>query len=136
MRSQASSGSTSSPAAARILLVDDHAGARNATAMVLGVEGFEVLCAASLAEAGEALRGSRPIDLVITDYHLQRGETGIEVIAAARDFAGEQLGAVLMSGDTPSILPAVKQTERLRIVSKPIRLDELLCLIAELLRRN
>ncbi len=36
---------------------------------------------------------------MIADYHLQKGETGIDVIAAARDIAGERLGAVLVSGD-------------------------------------
>lgn len=121
------------PASGRILLVDDDAGVRNATAMLLKVEGFEVLCAASLAEANEALRPDPRIDLVIADYHLQNGETGIEVIAAARNVAGENLGAVLVSGDTSSTLRDVRAAERLRIASKPIRADELLSLIAELL---
>ena len=118
---------------ARILLVDDHEGVRNATAMLLRVEGFEVLCAASLAETNEALRENPRIDLVIADYHLKNDETGIEVIAAARAFAGEHLGAVLVSGDTSSTLRDVKPTDRMRIASKPIRADELLSIITELL---
>jgi two-component system, sensor histidine kinase len=121
------------PASARILLVDDDAGVRNATAMLLRVEGFEVLCAASLAQADEALRKDPRIELVIADYHLQHGETGIEAIAMARAFAGEHLGAILVSGDTSSTLHEVKATERLRIVSKPIRADELLSIITALL---
>ena len=121
------------PASARILLVDDDAGVRNATAMLLRVEGFDVPCAASLAEANEALRENPRIDLVIADYHLQKGETGIEVIAAARALAGEQLGAVLVSGDTSSTLRDVQATDRLRVASKPIRADELLSLVTELL---
>jgi two-component system, sensor histidine kinase len=120
-------------ASARILLVDDDAGVRNATAMLLRVDGFEVLCAASLAETRAALRQDSRIDLVIADYHLQGGETGIEVIAAARSFAGEHLGAVLVSGDTSSTLRGVKAADRLRIASKPIQADELLSLITELL---
>lgn len=120
-------------ASTHILLVDDDAGVRNATAMLLQVEGFDVVCAASLAEVHEALRNDPGIDLVIADYHLQNGETGIEVIAAARHVAGEHLSAVLVSGDTSSTLRDVKATERLRIVSKPIKADELLSLITELL---
>ena len=120
-------------ASARILLVDDDAGVRNATAMLLKVEGFDVLCAATLAEANEALRKNPRIDLVIADYHLQKGETGIEVIAAARIVAGERVGAVLVSGDTSSTLRDVKATDRLRIVSKPIQADELVSIITELL---
>ena len=121
------------PASARILLVDDDAGVRNATAMLLRVEGFDVYCAASLQEAGQALRENPGIDLVIADYHLQQGETGIQVIAAARSVAGEHLGAVLVSGDTSSTLRDVKETGRLRIASKPIQAEELLAIIAELL---
>ena len=117
----------------RILLVDDDAGVRNATAMLLRVEGFEVLCAASLAEVQQALRGKPGVDLVIADYHLQNGETGIEVIAAARAVAGEHLGAVLVSGDTSSTLRDVRATDRLRIASKPIEADELLSIVADLL---
>ena len=121
------------PTPARILLVDDDPGVRNATAMLLKVEGFDVLCAACLAEANTALRNDPRIDLVIADYHLQKGETGIEVIAAARSVAGEHLGAVLVSGDTSSTLRDVKATDRLRIASKPIQADELLSIIRELL---
>lgn len=121
------------PAAARILLVDDDAGVRNATAMLLEVEGFEVARAASLAEAiHEARRGLR-IDLVIADYHLQKGETGIDVIAAVRQLAGESVAAVLVSGDTSSKLRGLESSRRLLVASKPIRADELLRLIASLL---
>lgn len=121
------------PHSARILLVDDDEGVRNATAMLLKVEGYRVVCAASLSEARQVLRNDARFDLVIADYHLQKGETGIEVIAAARAVAGEGLGAVLVSGDTSSTLRDVKADERLRIASKPIRADELLSIVADLL---
>jgi len=118
---------------AHILLVDDDAGVRNATSMLLRVEGFEVSCAASLEEVNRVLRESPCIDLVIADYHLQGGETGVEVIAAARAVAGEHLAAVLVSGDTSSTLRDVKDSDRLRIASKPIRADELLSIVTALL---
>lgn len=135
------SGSLTPPAAdgpehragVRILLVDDHEGVRNATAMLLRTEGFEVLCAASLKEAREALRTGSPIDLVISDYHLQDGETGIDVIAMARSVTGEHLGAVLVSGDTLAAPRDVQTTGRLRLAGKPIRARELLAIVTELL---
>ncbi|MGB6486031.1 MAG: ATP-binding protein [Steroidobacteraceae bacterium] len=120
-------------APARILLVDDHTGVREATAMLLRGEGFEVQCAASLTEARAALRDNPQVDLVISDYHLQKGETGIEVIAAARQVAGEHLPAVLVSGDISSTLSGVEASNRLRVASKPIRSNKLLSLIRELL---
>jgi two-component system, sensor histidine kinase len=119
--------------AARILLVDDDEGVRNATAMLLAVEGFEVLRAASLAEALEQAQRNPRIDLIIADYHLQQAETGIQVIAAIRALAGESLGAIVLSGDTSSTLRDVQTSERLRVTSKPIQADELLALIASLM---
>jgi len=121
------------PVSARILLVDDDEGVRNATAMLLKVEGFEVECAASVVEAVQYARRNSRVDLIIADYHLQRGETGIDVIAGVRALAGEAVGAVLVSGDTSSTMREVKTDDRLRIVSKPIQADELLAIIAELL---
>ena len=122
-----------SATAARILLVDDDEGVRNATAMLLRVEGFEVAPAASLAEALQQVRQDGRIDLVIADYHLQKGETGVDVIAAIRQLAGAGLGAVLVSGDTSSTLRNVRADDRLRVASKPIQADELLRLIEALL---
>jgi CheY-like chemotaxis protein len=131
--SVAADRSEAHPGPARILLVDDHTGVREATAMLLRGEGFEVRCAASLAEACQALRENPRIDLVIADYHLQRGETGLQVIAAARQVAGEGLPAVLTSGDISSTLSDVPTTDRLRVAGKPIRSHALLSLINELL---
>ncbi|HEX8757014.1 MAG TPA: PAS domain S-box protein [Steroidobacteraceae bacterium] len=127
------SGHEGAHASARILLIDDDAGVRNATAMLLRVEGYTVACAASLAEAKQALREDPRVDVVIADYHLQNGETGIDVIAAARNIAGDKVGAVLVSGDTSSTLRDVEATDRLRIASKPIDADQLLAIITELL---
>jgi len=121
------------PATARILLVDDDAGVRNATAMLLEVEGFVVARAASLSEAVQEARRGPPVDVVVADYHLQRGETGMDVIAQVRALVGQSLGAVLVSGDTSSTLRDIKLDEHLRVASKPIRADELLELIATLL---
>lgn len=129
----AGAGHEAHHAPARVLLVDDDAGVRNATAMLLRVEGYDVACAASLGEAKQVLCENPRVDVVIADYHLQQGETGIDVIAAARDIAGERLGAVLVSGDTSSTLRDVTATDRLHIASKPIDADELLSIITELL---
>ncbi|MGH8201910.1 MAG: ATP-binding response regulator [Steroidobacteraceae bacterium] len=124
------------PAAGRILLVDDDAGVRNATAMLLEVEGFVVARAASLSEAVQEARRGPPVDVVVADYHLQKGETGMDVIAQVRALVGQSLGAVLVSGDTSSTLHDIKLDEHLRVASKPIRADELLGLIATLLPRK
>jgi two-component system, sensor histidine kinase len=116
-----------------ILLVDDDAGVRNATAMLLKVEGYRVITAASLGEAVENARENPGVNLVVTDYHLDRGETGVEVIGALRAVLGEGLGAVLVTGDTSSTIRDLKPDERIRVASKPINADALLEILKTLL---
>ncbi len=122
--------STASP---RILLVDDDTGVRNATAMLLKVEGYRVITAASLGEAVKLANENPEVNLLITDYHLDHGETGVEVITALRSVLGEGLCVVLMTGDTSSMIRDLKPDERIRVASKPINADELLTIVKTLL---
>ena len=69
-----------------MLLVEDDPAVRDATRMLLKVEGYRVTAVASLAEAIKASAESR-IDLLVTDYHLSNEETGTQVIAALREIA-------------------------------------------------
>ena len=116
-----------------ILLVEDDASVRNATRMLLKAEGYDVTAVASLAEAVEsAKRDSRP-SLIATDYHLGDGETGLQVIEAVREAMGVSLKAVLITGDTSAAVRDLSADSNLRIVSKPIRAEELLDVIGGLL---
>ena len=116
-----------------ILLVEDDAGVRNATRLLLTVEGFRVTTASSLAEAlGHAAEHS-DIELLVTDYHLTNQETGVQVIAAIRRQVAPELKAILVTGDTSSAVREIEHDDRLRMTSKPINADELLSLLRELL---
>ena len=127
------SGDAARPASSpRVLLVEDDAGVRNATSMLLRTEGYEVATAASRAEAMQRLGELPRLDLLVTDYHLG-GETGREVITAVRERIGPDLRVILISGDTSPLVQALERDARLRIVSKPIQAERLLALIAELL---
>ncbi len=117
----------------QILLVDDDAGVRNATAMLLKVEGYRVITAASLSDAVSRAGESPEISLLITDYHLDHGETGVEVIAALRNVLGAALGAILVTGDTSSTIRDLKPDERTRVASKPVKADQLLAIVKILL---
>ncbi|HUN25774.1 MAG TPA: ATP-binding protein [Steroidobacteraceae bacterium] len=118
-----------------ILLVDDDMGVRDATAMLLRVEGYRVVSAASVPEATEKAREDPAIDLLITDYHLNDGETGIDVINAVRGIAGPDLRAILVTGDTSSMIRGLEPDPRVQVASKPIRADQLLAAIKSLLGR-
>jgi len=119
-------------AARHLLLVEDDAGVRNATRMFLKGEGFRVSVAASYEEASRLLDEKSDFALVITDYHLESGRTGADVVAAARARYGEGFRAILVTGDTTPEIRDLPGDARLRVTSKPINAEALLGLIASL----
>jgi two-component system, sensor histidine kinase len=120
-------------AKSRVLLVEDDLAVRDATRLLLKVEGYEVVPVASLAEALQKVREVDGIDLLVTDYHLRDGETGIQVIASLREVVRSSLRAVLITGDTSTAIKELPVDVNLRVASKPIRAEELLGLIKTLL---
>ena len=72
----------------RLLLVEDEFLIRMTLAEILADEGFEILEAASGAEAVSLLEASVP-DLVLTDLNLPGGMDGFDVARAARARAGD-----------------------------------------------
>jgi CheY-like chemotaxis protein/two-component sensor histidine kinase len=124
----------SEPAARRrLLLVEDDAAVRHATRMLLAAEGFTVTCAASYAEALQRTRESSGFDLLVSDYHLGTGETGADVIAALRGQLGQELPAILLTGDTSPAVKGIQLDSKLRLASKPVQAERLLVMVSELL---
>jgi PAS domain S-box-containing protein len=109
----------------RILLVEDEPAVRNAMRMLLRIEGYDVTAAAGAAEALQMLREGE-FDLLVTDYHLEAGRTGSQVIAAARERYGATFKAILVTGDTSAAIRELRGDAQLRIASKPINSDQLL----------
>jgi CheY-like chemotaxis protein len=118
---------------AHVLLVEDDPAVRQATRMLLKVEGYRVTAVECLSEALQHARDGHSIDLLVTDYHLGNGELGTEVIAALRESLALPLKAVLMTGDTSTAVAQLPRDPYLRIASKPIHADELLTLLRALL---
>jgi two-component system, sensor histidine kinase len=126
----ARAGPTSSP---RVLLVEDDPAVRDATRMLLKVEGYRVTAVASLAEARHSVEEQGAPDLLITDYHLRDGELGTQVISELRGCVGPELKAVLITGDTSAAVKEMPADAHSRITSKPINTEELLALLQALL---
>jgi two-component system, sensor histidine kinase len=116
-----------------ILLVEDDDGVRDATRLLLKVEGFRVTAVPSLVQAQSAARTDPSIDMVLTDYHLSADDTGSHVIASLREILDRPIKAVLMTGDTSSAIKELPMDRRVRLASKPIKAEELLALLRELI---
>ncbi|HWZ61458.1 MAG TPA: ATP-binding protein [Steroidobacteraceae bacterium] len=117
---------------ARVLLVEDDASVRDATGMLLRVEGYRVSAVASLPDAVRSAAERAP-DLLVTDYHLGNGELGTEVIAVLRERVGRDLRAVLLTGDTTGIVNELRADPNLRVMNKPVDAEELLRVLRTLL---
>jgi PAS domain S-box-containing protein len=117
----------------RVLLVEDDPAVRDATRMLLTVEGYRITAVASLSEALRSTREDGAPEILITDYHLREGELGTQVIAAVRASAGKDVKAVLVTGDTSAVIRQMSGDRHLRIASKPINAEELLSMLAALL---
>jgi CheY-like chemotaxis protein len=114
----------------RLLLVEDDACVRDATRMLLSVEGYRVTAVATLEEALEAAAAG--VDILVTDYHLPDGRTGTQVIARLRERLGRSLKAVLVTADTSRAIRDLPRDPDLCIASKPLRAEEMLTLLATL----
>jgi CheY-like chemotaxis protein len=83
--------------------------------------------AASAAEAF-ALAGEleRAPDLIISDFHLLDGSTGVEAVSRIRRQFGQDLPAFIVSGDTSKVVQDARSLENSRLMSKPVNIDQLL----------
>ena len=123
-------GPAATPLGGRILIVDDEPAVAEATGLLLELEGFEVQVASCEREALEHALAHAP-DLIISDYHLRGGETGVGVVTAVRTRLRTRIPAVFVTGDTGKSAFAQSKMEDARVLSKPVRADDLLALIRD-----
>ncbi|MEJ0085166.1 MAG: ATP-binding protein [Pseudomonadota bacterium] len=130
---ESTTGDVEASGAFRLLLVEDEPGVRNAMRMLFKIEGFHVTAVAGAAEALALLQEHPDFDLLVTDFHLEAERTGTEVISAARAVLGHSMKAILVTGDTSSVVRELQADANLRIASKPVNSKELLSLVRSLL---
>jgi CheY-like chemotaxis protein len=126
---------------AYVVLIDDNAESLEATDTTLTEFGCHVVSAASGPEAIERLQGQEFVPhLVISDYRLADGETGLDaigaVIANQRALYGDDfaVSALVLSGDTaPAELQRVQQAG-IRMLHKPVQPEDLWCAVNAELR--
>ena len=116
-----------------ILLVEDDPSVRVSIERFFRIEGYRLVGAESLDQALDVIGASARPELLITDYHLPGGKTGLDVIAAVRTVLGPGFPAIMLSGDTSSDVALSPDDRRVRFASKPVDPDRLVCLVQELL---
>lgn len=117
----------------RVLLVEDDASVRDATRLLLKISGYAVKAVTNAAEAVDCVAREGVPDLLITDYHLGRDGTGVDLLHTLRR-KSPQLPAIVVSGDTSQAMREIARLDALHLLSKPVDADALLQAVRRLLQ--
>jgi DNA-binding response OmpR family regulator len=117
----------------RILIVDDELTVLLTLKAVLELSGFEVVTAASAAEAKLRL-GADTYDLVITDLMMEHERAGFDVLRCAREQSYRPAVAILTA--RPDLGTDWKEQGASNLLIKPTNTPELLECIEALLARQ
>ena len=123
-------------AGAFVLVADDDEGNRHALASLLQSWGCHVLAVASTDEAlARSPQHLRVPDLIVTDLHLGRGDDGVRLVAAVRDFHDEPVPVIVVTADAHAVVPAEVARLGARLLHKPVSATRLLVEMLQALSR-
>jgi CheY-like chemotaxis protein/anti-sigma regulatory factor (Ser/Thr protein kinase) len=77
--------------------------------------------------------GSRP-DIVLADYHLDDGDTGLSAMVEVRKLSGAQVPCVIISADDSDVIRDRAKAVGFRFLSKPVNAARLRALVLALTR--
>ncbi|MDQ2103921.1 hybrid sensor histidine kinase/response regulator [Azospirillum isscasi] len=109
-----------------VLIIDDEELILQSLRLVLEQWGWDVLAAASGEEALRQLEGAERLpDVIVADYRLRYGRTGVDAIRDIHAFAGEVIPAILLTGDTSPDRIREARRSGFTVLHKPVTLSEL-----------
>jgi CheY-like chemotaxis protein len=113
-----------------VLIVDDERAVAEATSLLLELEGYEVSVASSEREALKRVSTSSP-DLIVSDFHLRGGETGVGVVTSVRNSVGRTIPVVFVTGDTAKAALRDSKIDNAVLLNKPVRADDLIAAVRQ-----
>jgi signal transduction histidine kinase/ActR/RegA family two-component response regulator len=122
---------------ATVLLIENDHDVREATARLLERWSCRTLMAHGLNDIAPLLAElKRPPDVVLADYHLDEGETGLAALEEVRRLAGCDIPAVVLTADHSTAVAADVLAAGCELMHKPIKPAELRALMTHLLARR
>ncbi|MFM5414204.1 MULTISPECIES: PAS domain-containing hybrid sensor histidine kinase/response regulator [Aeromonas] len=118
----------------RVLCIDNESDILIAMQSLLGRWGCEVVCAQSQAQAEDLIAGGFLPQLVLSDYHLDDGKTGLQALHMLRLAHGNDIGGIIISADRKSELQAQIREHGYGYISKPVKPLKLRALMNSILR--
>ena len=120
----------------RVMVIENDSAVREAMQSLLSRWGCSVRTAASLSEMAALLHAEPEFvpSIVLADYHLDRGETGLAAVSNLRADFGVSLPAIIITADYSDIVTGASYGARCEVLRKPVRPAELRALMQFLLR--
>ncbi len=122
-------------AQARVVVIENEPAALEAMGLLLGAWQCKVISAARIEDVISQLRGlqCRP-DVLVADYHLDDGRTGLEALAAIRALYEQPVPGIVVTADrTDDVMGAIRDAGY-HILNKPLKPARLRSLLAHLIR--
>lgn len=110
-----------------VILIEDDVKVANAWGLLLEAEGYRVATAESASEAQAVVKHlDTDPSLIISDFHLLDGSTGVEAVTSIRECVGVNVPAFIVSGDTSKVVQDARSLDNSEILSKPVNTTQLL----------
>ncbi|HET8705800.1 MAG TPA: response regulator, partial [Pseudomonadales bacterium] len=117
-----------------ILVIDDDPSLLSALATLLDDWRCRSLTAESIDTALSAMKTQQFCpDIILSDYRLGGGATGIDAVRAIREITAKDTAAILMTGDTDPALVKKIRDQKFFLLHKPVKPVQLRKSIGKLL---
>jgi two-component system, chemotaxis family, CheB/CheR fusion protein len=118
----------------KVLVIEDDPEVRDLLVLLLRGEGHRVAIATEAAGALDFIaRGGLRPDVILTDYNLPGGMSGLEVVARIRERLHHQLPAIVLTGDISTETLRQASAQDCIQLNKPVKLPDLALLVQSLL---
>jgi CheY-like chemotaxis protein len=119
-----------------VLVIDDDPSILESTCRLLRSWGCNVISANSFEELRNLIERHRLPDLIISDLHLSKDESGIDAIAALRGASRDAIPAFLISGDTSLNAKQTASSNGYTLLTKPLDPMSLRAIINRMLKKQ
>ena len=110
-----------------VVLIEDDVHVANAWGLLLEAEGYQIATAASATEARALINHlDEAPALIVSDFHLLDGSTGVEAVTDIRKHYGLNIPAFIVSGDTSKVVKDARPVDNSTLMSKPVNTGRLL----------
>jgi len=104
----------------RVLCLDNDPLILEGMGQLLGTMGAQALAASDRATLLKQFNGGSPPDIVLADYHLDSGDTGLNAVLEARQLSKMEVPCIIISADDSDVIRDRAKAVGFRFLAKPV----------------